>query len=76
MRKIVPTYQTPERAIAELGEYLDAIIYHACDGKPNDIKALEKGTFVDMLNVLNLYLKKVKRQNEEIDRINKKLKNG
>jgi hypothetical protein len=54
---------------------MDDLIYHTCDGRPSDIKALESTkTYIEFLSIINNHLKRVKRAIEEAERFKKENK--
>lgn len=69
--KDIPVYTLTNEAIDEFQEYVSNAIYYACDGRPTDMKTLEKGKYVDILVVLNNYLQRVERANKEFDKLTK-----
>lgn len=50
---------------------MDLLVYHASDGSPANIQALEnRPTFIDFLSILNNHLEKVAKINAQNDKIN------
>lgn len=65
-RKDLPIYT--ERTLDDFDNFINEIIYAACDGRPSDIKVLESMTWYDFATVLNNYLKKVDQQKEQLSK--------
>lgn len=47
-------------------------MYNACEGRPSEIKALEKNTYLDFCMILDKYLEKVKAHNKQVEKLNNK----
>ena len=51
---------------------MNSLVYNCCDGRISDIKALEKSTYMDFCQTLDLFLEKVERRNKEIKKLEEK----
>lgn len=50
------------------------MIYNCCDGRVSDIKALERSSYIDFCQTLELFLERVEKRNEEIEKLKQKQK--
>ena len=62
------------RIASEFDQYINSLIFHSCDGRMADIKALERSSYLDFCSFLNSYLDKVEKRNKEIEALNQKYK--
>lgn len=53
-------------------DWINRLMYNACEGRPSEIKALEKNTYLDFCMILDKYLEKVKAHNKQVEKLNNK----
>ena len=72
--KNIPVYTTTIEAGLEFEDLLHGTMYYACDGSAGDMKILERGSYVNLIAFLDLYLQKVDKINADIEKQAEKAK--
>lgn len=64
-----PKRLTIEEEMNAFDLWIDKSIYNACEGRPTDIKTLERGSYMDLLSVLDNYFEKVEKHNAYLEKL-------